>query len=98
MKDFKIPRKEIQIFRNEIQAGWNKFQIRRNEIQIQILEFPSPNRALSRGYADPPRPLAALKAPQRRGAARSPGLFFVPLIFVSCSSGLVKQVKGWRHF
>ena len=35
MKDFQIPRNEIQIFRNEIQAGWNKFQIRRNEIQIQ---------------------------------------------------------------
>ncbi len=46
-------RKEIQIFRNEIQAGWNKFQIRRNEIQIKILDFPSPNLAFSRTYADP---------------------------------------------
>jgi len=53
MMDFQIPRNKIKIFRNEIQAGWNKFQIGRNEIQIQILEFPSPNRALSKGYAAP---------------------------------------------
>jgi hypothetical protein len=47
--------KETQIFRNEIQAGWNKFQISRNELQIQILHFPSPDRAFSMGYADPHR-------------------------------------------
>jgi hypothetical protein len=45
--------KETQIFRNEIQAGRNKFQIRRNEIQIQIIAFPSSDRALSERYADP---------------------------------------------
>jgi hypothetical protein len=46
MMDFQIHHKEIQIFRNKV-------QIRRNETQIQNLGFPSPNRALSGGYADP---------------------------------------------
>jgi hypothetical protein len=61
MKDFKIPRKEIQ-------ARGNKFQIRRNEIQIQIPQFPLPNPALSRSCADPQGLFSFLGAFRRKGA------------------------------
>jgi hypothetical protein len=37
--DFRIPDKEIQIFRNEIQAGRNKIQIQRNKIQMKSFDF-----------------------------------------------------------
>jgi hypothetical protein len=60
--------KEMQIFPKEIQAGWNKFQISRNEIQIQILHFPSLDRALSMGYADPHRLFYVLGRSGLKGA------------------------------
>jgi hypothetical protein len=87
MMDFQILRNKIQIFRNEIQAPWNKIQIRRNEIQIQILEFPSPKRALSRGYADA-QGLFSFWGRFRPLLVRF-GLCVVPSVFVSGSSRLL---------
>jgi hypothetical protein len=96
MTDFQIPRKEIQISRNEIQPG-------RSKIQTQILGFPSPNRALSRSYADPIAfflfaPVPASKGPPQRGGARSLRAVCRSFCLHFESSSLMKRVKGWRHF
>jgi hypothetical protein len=66
--------KDFQIHGKEIQAGWKQFQIRRKEIQIQIPEFPSPNPALSRAYADPHGFPSFLSRVRPFGAAASSSL------------------------
>ena len=67
------------------------------ENQVQILGFPSPNQALSRGYADPQGVFSFLRRfpPQgRRGGGVACSL---RVVFVSILRSL-EQMKGWRHF
>jgi hypothetical protein len=70
----------------------------------KILGFPSPNRALSMTYDDPLGIFFFVHRFRRKGGhgAAAPLLVRSCLrflfVFISGSSGLMKQVKGWRRF
>jgi hypothetical protein len=69
----------------------------------KILGFPSPNPALSRSYADPQGLFSFWAASGLKGATAAPALLarlalsVVRSVFISGSSDLLEQVKGWRH-
>jgi hypothetical protein len=60
----------------------------------------SADRAFSMTYADPtPFFLLEADSPFKRGDLRiASGRFIDPSVFVSGSSDLIKEVKGWRRF
>jgi hypothetical protein len=79
---------EIQIWRNEIQIWWNEIQAGWNKIQIPRNEIQIQNTSVLFAESS----LFNAVSPVR------PGSFVGPSVFVSGSSGLLKQVKGWRRF
>jgi hypothetical protein len=95
MKGVQIRRNKIQTLRNEIQAGGNKLQIRRNEIQIQNPSVSFSKSSVFKSLRLTHRiPLQIPRQSERCVLAR---LSSVASVFASGSSGLVKQVKGWRR-
>jgi len=80
--DFQIGRKEIQIEHKEIKAQHKEIKILCN----QILGFPSPNRALSRDYADPQGLFSFLGRFRAQRARRSEAGLVRPGLFVALLS------------
>jgi hypothetical protein len=96
--------KEDQIFRKEIQGQEEAIPNPAEGNPNKILAFSSPNRTLSRSYADPHGVFLVLRRfrPQTRrdraGCLVRSGSFSCSFCLRFCSSGLMRQEKGWRHF
>jgi len=97
--------KEIQIFRNEI-------KILRHEIQAEAEQIPNPaernpnsNHRISFDFSNTYAKSHAIslflrrfRLQMSRQCGRVRFELFVPSVFVSGSSNLLEQVKGWRRY
>jgi hypothetical protein len=96
--------KDFQIFRKEIQARGNKNPNPAEGNPKKNLGFPSPKRALSKGYGDPSGPSSFVGRfrPQRRDRSVGGACSLRAVCRSFClhfgSSSFMKRVKGWRHF